>query len=135
MDFLKRLYPDNDKAALWLNKNVAGQPVILEAAGDSYTDYNQISMATGLPTIEGWLVHEWLWRGGFDQPGERASEVQQIYEGDLTTAQTLLKKYNVQYVIISNLEREKYPNINETKFSSLGKQVFSSGKTRIYKIN
>ena len=134
LNFIKRAYPDNYQVILWLNKNVGGQPVILEAAGDSYTDYNQISMATGLPTIEGWLVHEWLWRGGFDEPGKRASEVQQIYEGDINSAKNLLKKYQVEYVIISNLEREKYKNINESKFESLGKVVFESGKTKIFKI-
>jgi len=134
LQFLERLYPDNHQAILWLKQNVSGQPVILEAAGDSYTDYNQISMATGLPTVEGWLVHEWLWRGSFDEPGKRASEVQQIYEGDSTTAKNLLKKYQVQYLIVSQLEWEKYPSLNETKFASLGQLVFSSGSTKVFKI-
>lgn len=135
LKFLKRLYPDNYQAVLWLNRNVSGQPVILEAAGDSYTDYNQISMATGLPTIEGWLVHEWLWRGSFDEPGKRASEVQQIYEGNTTTAKALLAKYQVKYVIASKLEREKYKNIDEEKFDDLGKTVFESGETKIFEIS
>ena len=134
LNFIKQLYPDNYQVILWLNDNVSGQPVILEAAGDSYTDYNQISMATGLPTIEGWLVHEWLWRGGYDEPGKRAGEVQQIYEGDQITAKPLLTKYDVNYVIVGKLEREKYPKINEDKFNYLGKVVFKSGKTKVFKI-
>lgn len=134
LNFLKRSYPDNYQAILWFNREVSGQPVILEAVGDSYTDYNQISMVTGLPTVEGWLVHEWLWRGSFDEPGKRAGEVQQIYEGDLTAAKNLLGKYKVEYVIVGQLERQKYPNLNETKFSGLGKLVFSSGATKIFKI-
>ncbi len=46
----------------WFNSEVSGYHVIMEACGDSYTDYNMISAYTGLPTVRGWLVHEWLWR-------------------------------------------------------------------------
>jgi YYY domain-containing protein len=134
LKFLERAYPDNYQAILWLQKNVVGQPVILEAVGDSYTDYNQISMATGLPTVEGWLVHEWLWRGSFDEPGKRAGEIQTIYEGDSPAAKPLLEKYQVKYIIVGNLERQKYQKLNETKLSSLGKIVFESGSTRVFEV-
>ena len=79
LHFLQVSYPDNLAAINWLNKNVSGQPHIVEASGDSYTTFNQISMATGLPTIEGWLVHEWLWRGGYEAPAARVAEVEKIY--------------------------------------------------------
>ena len=134
-NFLKRLYPDDYQTILWLNKNIQGQPVILEAVGDSYTDYGRISMATGLPTVEGWLVHEWLWRGGFDEPGKRSREVQIIYESeDLGQTKQLLNKYQVKYVILGQMERQKYPNINEDKIKSLGEKVFESNTTAVYKL-
>ncbi len=79
LNFLKDQYPDNFAAIEWIQDNIAGQPVMLEAVGDSYTTFNQVSAVTGLPTIQGWLVHEWLWRGGFDQPGSRRDEVSLIY--------------------------------------------------------
>ena len=79
LKFLEISYPDNLAAINWLNLNVSGQPHIVEAVGDSYTTYNQFSMATGLPTIEGWVVHEWLWRGGYDAPAARQAEVDKIY--------------------------------------------------------
>ena len=63
--YLKTLYPDDYLAINWLNQNIKGQPVILEAQGDSYTDYARISANTGLPTVLGWTVHEWLWRGTY----------------------------------------------------------------------
>ena len=126
----------NDYAGIgWLKENVTGQPYILEAAGDSYTDYERISMATGLPTIEGWLVHEWLWRGSYDEPGKRTSEAQTIYESkDINQTNDLLKKYNVKYIVVGEMERTKYPAINEEKIKSLGKEVFKSGKTAIYEL-
>jgi len=136
LNFLDRLYPDDYAGILWLNKNVSGQPVVLEAVGDSYTDYERISMATGLPTIEGWLVHEWLWRGSYDEPGKRNGEVQQIYETtDPATAENLLKKYLVRYVVVGEMERKKYPNLSEEKFNTLGKVVFSQETHKIYQLN
>ncbi len=136
LQFLKRLYPDDFAAVAWFNENVKGQPVILEAVGDSYTDYERISIATGLPTIEGWLVHEWLWRGSFDEPGQRSAEVQTIYESsDLAETKRLLQKYQVRFVVIGGLERQKYPKLNEEKFSRLGKKVFESAKTVVFELS
>jgi len=135
LQFLRRLYPDDFESVLWLNQNISDQPVVLEAVGDSYTDYERISMATGLPTIEGWLVHEWLWRGSFDEPGKRSGEVQTIYETkNSAEAKQLLDKYKVKYVIVGGMEREKYPNLNEEKFQKISKKVFQSGTTSIYEL-
>ncbi|MBP9817131.1 hypothetical protein KBC75_00055 [Candidatus Shapirobacteria bacterium] len=135
LDFLKDSNPDNLLAIEWINKNIVGQPVILEAVGDSYTTFGQVSVATGLPTVEGWIVHEWLWRGGYDKPAARQSDVQQIYEAkDPEVARTLLQKYNVKYVFVGDKEFEKYPEINVANFDKLGKVVFTSGKTKIYQL-
>ncbi|HEX8924034.1 MAG TPA: DUF2298 domain-containing protein, partial [Patescibacteria group bacterium] len=134
LNYLKNSYPDNYNAILWMNKNIQGQPVILEAVGDSYTTFNQVSVATGLPTIEGWIVHEWLWRGGYDRPAARQAEVQKVYEAVKSDdALPILQKYNVRYIFVGDKEREKYPKLNEKIFPGLGaKIVFESGDTRVY---
>lgn len=135
LQFMQRLYPDDYRAIAWLNKNVPGQPNVLEAVGDSYTDYERISMATGLPTIEGWLVHEWLWRGSYDEPGKRSTEVQTIYEAkDINQTKELLKKYHIKYLVVGEMERQKYPNIDENNLKKLGTKVFESGSTVIYEL-
>lgn len=136
LDFIRDQYPDNYQAIKWINENIEGQPVMLEAVGDSYTTYNQISMATGLPTVQGWLVHEWLWRGGFDGPGARQTDVASIYESsDLSQTRLLLTKYNVRYVFVGPKEKEKYLSLNQEKFSQLGARiVFQSGETSIYQL-
>lgn len=123
-------YPGEYEAVVWLQQAVVGQPTILEAAGDSYTDHNLISAYTGLPTVQGWLVHEWLWRGSFDQPSKRASDVEKIYTGNTE----LLGEYSVSFVIIGQLEREKYPALAEEHFKNLGRLVFDSGGTKVYEI-
>jgi len=136
-DYLTEQFPDNLAVINWINQNVSGQPNMVEAVGDSYTKFNQVSSATGLPTIEGWLVHEWLWRGGYDGPGARSAEVSTVYEStDPVEVKNILQKYSVEYILVGNQEREKYPNLSEGKFITLGaKIVFQSGNTRFYEIN
>ncbi len=127
-------YPDDYKAIQWIQKNISGQPVILEAQGDSYTDYARVSSNTGLPTVLGWTVHEWLWRGSYDIPAPRIEEIKTIYESnDRQKTSDLLKKYNITYIFVGTLEREKY-SVNEDKIQNLSETVFNSGTTSIYKI-
>jgi len=125
--WLKDFYPQDKEIIDFLNKNVSGQPVILEAQGDSYTDYERVSAFTGLPTVAGWWVHQWLWRGSADVVGKRIPDIVEIYEGkDIEKTKEILKKYRIKYVIVSSLERQKYPNLNEEKFSIIGKKIFES---------
>lgn len=134
--YLATKYPTDARAITWLNKHIKGQPVILEAQGDSYTDYARISANTGLPTVLGWTVHEWLWRGSYDVPAPRITDVVTMYTSpSLQQTKALLKKYNVQYVFIGDLEREKYPNLDEGKFAKLGKIIYHDGTTKIYKLS
>jgi uncharacterized membrane protein len=125
--WLKETYPEDKEIIEWLNKKIAGQPVILEAQGDSYTDYERISAYTGLPTVAGWWVHEWLWRGSADVVGKRIPDIVNIYQSrDRKLTRDLIKKYHIKYVIVSQLERQKYPNLDEEKFSQLGRKVFET---------
>lgn len=134
--YLSNLYPGDYAAINWLNKNVKGQPVILEAQGDSYSDFARISANTGLPTVIGWTVHEWLWRGSYDIVSPRVSDVKLLYEtSSEEQARKLLNKYNVSYIYIGELEQQKYLNLDEEKFGVLGKLVFESGNTKIYQVN
>jgi len=142
-----------DYAAIrWLNAHVQNQPVILEASGDSYTDYCRISAFTGLPTVIGWQTHEWLWRTGRSTPdaygsvvSPRQADVLTLYTTtDQVRRQELLKKYQVAYIIIGDLERTKYSEIlsdgsrhvlvQEDLLSELGQIVFQEGTLLMIKI-
>ncbi|MBI2031523.1 MAG: hypothetical protein HYT08_02800 [Candidatus Levybacteria bacterium] len=134
--YLKSLYPTDYEAINWINKKIKNQPVMLEAQGDSYTDFARISANTGLPTVLGWTVHEWLWRGTYDIPAPRITEVKTIYETpDINVAKKLINKYKILYIFIGNLEYQQYPSLNESKFKILGTLVYQNGSTKIYKIN
>lgn len=126
------LMPDY-QAIQWLNENVKGQAVVLEANGESYTDYNRISAYTGLPTIMGWQTHEWLWRTSASTPSAygqvvvpRQDTVQRIYEGqDPVAVKQLLDIYQVEFIVIGKLERIKFPALNEALLQTEGQIVFS----------
>ena len=133
--YIKNKNVGDYEAIRWLNTHVINQPVIVEAQGDSYTDYERISANTGLPTILGWYVHEWLWRGQ-DAPNSRTEDIRNIYEShDILLTKKILQKYKVKYIILGSLEKEKYTQLYENKFKELGEKVFQSGNTTIYKTN
>jgi len=109
--------------------------VILEANGDSYTDNNLTSAYTGIPTIQGWYVHEWLWIGSTREINQRVKEIKEIYTLlDIDQTRKLLKKHGIDYVIIGSMEKTKFSNLNENKFKQLGKLIFSESDLNIYGI-
>lgn len=135
-NYIKKLYPEDYELITFINKNIKGSPVILEANGDSYTDYARISANTGLPTVIGWPVHEWLWRGSYDIVSPRITDVSNLYTiSDIQMAKKLIKKYKIYYAVFSSLEKQKYPNITEYNIQKLGKIIFQKGNTKLYKIN
>lgn len=134
--WLRDIYPGEYETILWLKENVEKGSVILEAPGDSYTDYNIISSYTGIPTVSGWYVHEWLWRGTPDFPQMRVNDITKIYQSfDPYSSLELLQKYGVKYVIVGTFERQKFPTLNEEKFTTIASVVFQSGTTKVYKLN
>lgn len=133
--FLKREYPDDYALIQWLRENIQGQPTVLEANGDSYTYYGRVSMSTGLPTIQGWYVHEWLWRDDYNLVQARVDEVKAIYESeDVNQTVELLNKYEVKYIVIGKLERDKFPELKEDKLLGLGTVVFELPTIKLIKL-
>ncbi|MBI3366436.1 hypothetical protein HY041_02300, partial [Candidatus Roizmanbacteria bacterium] len=136
--WLSTTYPEDKAIINYLNRYEKGQPVILEAQGDSYTDFGRISAFTGLPTVAGWLVHEWLWRGSSDVIARRIPNVITLYESpDVQKTRQLIEKYRIKYVIISKMERQKYTNLNEHKFGNIGRLIFrtNNGFGALYQVN
>ncbi len=133
--YLADLYPSDFDAMNWLNAHIAGQPVIIEAQGDSYTDYARVSANTGLPTVLGWTVHEWLWRGTYDIAPPRIDDITTFYEtSDITKADAIAKKYKIALIFVGELERKKYEKLNEKKFLTMGHAIYSKGLTTIYQL-
>ena len=123
----------------WLKKNVKGAPVVLEANGDSYSGYERVSAMTGLPTVLGWYVHEWLWRDDTADLNEKSADIESIYtSSDEEYVKELLEEYDVFYIFVGSKEREKYGDaLNEEVLNSLGEVVFQDEEysTYILKVN
>jgi len=132
LHWLKEKYPEDYAAILWLNAQVSGQPVILEAVGTSYSDFSRVSAFTGLPTVVGWPVHEWLWRGSYDIPAPRIEEVKSMYEEPFSLLSArMFEKYMVDYIFVGDKEREAYPALRSDQLRALGEVVFQNGGTFI----
>ena len=125
--FLEVDFPADAAAIRWLRENIEGSPVVLEADGLSYTEYERVSAMTGLPTILGWYTHEQLWRGNnVEDLNEKSAEVREIYTStDEQRVRSLLEKYDVSYIFVGSTEWDKYGgSLNEELLQSLGTVVF-----------
>ncbi len=129
-------------AIRWLNANVKGDPVIVEAVGDDYSSYGRISAFTGLPTIMGWAGHEVQWRlNWLNNPvnavnfNRRETDVQLIYTSlNSSVVLSTMAHYNAQYLYVGTLEYTRYPNANLHRFSSFMQVVYNADGTTIYKV-
>ena len=136
--FLETDFVEDAGAIRWLKENIQDSPVVLEANGDSYSNYERVSAMTGLPTVMGWYVHEWLWRNDVADLNEKSAEIETIYTStDTQKVQELIKKYDISYIFVGSCERDKYgANLNNAGLESLGEIVYQdpSYETYIVKI-
>ena len=108
LDYFARQYPGEREAIDWLSQR-PGSPVIAEAIRDDYSSYSRVSAFSGLPTILGWEQHQWMWRGSALFTKGRRQDIDRIYQSqDEKEVTALLIKYNVSYVFVGYLERDKY---------------------------
>ena len=122
--------PDEYAAILWLRHQPQG--VIVEAIGGSYSEYARMSTFSGQPTLLGWPGHESQWRGGYNEVGSRQQDVEAIYvTPDWQATKELLEGYNVDYVVIGNLERVTY-KVFEQKFAENLAVAYQTGSVTIY---
>jgi uncharacterized membrane protein len=126
----------------WLNNNIQGDPVIVEAVGPDYSDYARISAFTGLPTIMGWVGHEYQWRVNWlNRPANaadfdrRQNDVTAIYtNNNPDVVLSLMARYNAQYLYVGPLEEETYLGANLHRFGAFMQVVYSDHGVTIYKV-
>ncbi len=143
VEFLNDNTPYDYDAYLYLKNKRDGlelphkKKIILEASGDSYTHNNYFSVLLGWPSVIGWPVHEWTWRGSYDEVGIRRAEVGEIYQGDsIEKSEELLRKYKVDYIVVGETEQRIYGDYLKTlKLRNLGEVVFENEGIFIIKTN
>ena len=131
--FLETDYAEDVGAIRWLKENIEGSPVVLEANGDSYSEYERVSAMIGLPTVMGWYVHEWLWRNDVADLNAKADEIETIYTStNAAEVQMLVEKYDISYIFVGSCEREKYADLNNEVLQSLGEIVYQDPDYETY---
>jgi len=134
--YLAQAYPQDYAAIAWLNENVAGAPVILEAPGDQFKSYvyeGRVSAHTGLPTLLGWGGHEHQWRGSYEEQARREPDIERLYNSvDPGEVLALLERYGVRYVYVGPLERQRYSPSGLAKFAGLLDVVYEADGVTIY---
>tara|TARA_Y100001960_G_C14765661_1_gene876793 strand:- start:2401 stop:3528 length:1128 start_codon:yes stop_codon:yes gene_type:complete len=129
------------EAITWMNKNLLGTPVVLEANTPMYRWGSRISVYTGFPTILGWKWHQEQQRmNKHSEIQRRILDISTIYETkNIEKAITLIKKYEVEYIYIGRLEKLYYSSEGLSKFQSEMKgvieAVYSNKEVEIYKVN
>jgi|GEM_PF-2810160 uncharacterized membrane protein len=133
----------------YINTHIPERAVIAEASGDSYSIHGRISAFTGMIAPIGWMSHEAVWRIKKEDLADKSTsqnifaevngignDMRSLYEtSDIQAAKNIIDKYKIEYVFVGKLEKDDYPILDEKKFYSLGKPVFSSPNSNLFKID
>lgn len=124
----------------WMQENIKGTPVIVEANTPEYRWGTRYTIYTGLPGVVGWNWHQRQQRALFPSNWvtDRVDAVRFFYDTSSGEyAREFLAKYNVQYIIVGQLERVYHPDGIE-KFERLNgilwNKVYENGQTAIYEV-
>jgi uncharacterized membrane protein len=137
LDGLSFLSADDRAAIRWLSaqNTASGRVVIAEALGNEY-DPNSAGMATysGAATVLGWAGHELQWRGPLPTIGFRQTDLAALYrDAPREQVQSILDRYDVQYVVVGDQERRVYGDDVNTRFDGVLPLAFRSGGVVIYR--
>ena len=128
------------EAIRWIQQNVEGSPVMLEAVTPTYRWGGRVSIYTGLPNIAGWEWHQMQQRWNYRETVPmRIAEVALIYNTPSPQeALDVMRKYGVEYVYLGKVERLYYDQAGLAKFDTgLGgalEQVYENRDVQIFRV-
>jgi YYY domain-containing protein len=102
------------KAIRWMQANVDGSPVIVEANIPEYRWGTRYTIYTGLPGVVGWNWHQRQQRviTGSEQVTDRVMAVTDFYmTRSVDDAMAFLSQYNVKYIVWGQLEQIYYGDV------------------------
>lgn len=104
------------------------QSIILTAAVHDHP----VSALSGRKLIIGFPGNAWTW--GFSDWQQRESDVRIALKGDPVNTPNILKKYSVDYVLISGRERNFEPQTNENYFTENLTFIAGGEDYKLYKV-
>jgi YYY domain-containing protein len=137
------------EAIQWLQRHVAGSPIIVEAYSHPHPGFSpyrtitsRVSMYTGLPAVVGWDWHQRQQRAVL--PGHlvsrRVADVNLFYNTpDLREALVILDRYNIEYIYAGTLEWTYYHPEGLLKFDQLVelghlREVYRNAGVSVYEV-
>ncbi len=119
----KPLDISQDYAAIqYMQDSIQGSPVIVEGNTVEYKWGSRFSVQTGLPSVVGWSWHTRQHNSLIDGSviTKRIDEVAEFYNTvDLESARKFITKYDVEYIIVGDLERAHYTPEGLAKFQNM----------------
>ena len=128
------------EAIRWIQQNVQGSPVMLEAVTPTYRWGGRVSIYTGLPNIAGWEWHQMQQRWNYRETvPRRIAQVERIYNtSDTQEALDIMREHGVEYVYVGQVERLYYVPSGLAKFDTgldgALEQVYENGDVRIFRV-
>jgi uncharacterized membrane protein len=127
-------------AIRWMQENIKGTPVIVEAHTPEYRWGSRYTIYTGLPGVLGWnwhqrqqrvFMHEEVW--------SRENAINDFYSTtNIHQALDFIETFGVRYIIVGQLERAQYPDEGIIKFDIYEgiywQTVYHQGNTMIYEV-
>jgi uncharacterized membrane protein len=140
-DFAQRMDLSEDYRAIrWMQDNVRGSPVIVEANCPEYRWCTRFTIYTGLPGVVGWNWHQrqqrvltqtWV--------TDRVDAITNFYNStDIEFTRAFLRTYDVRYIVVGQLERAEYTPEGIAKFQLFEGEywdaVYRDTNTIIYEV-
>jgi YYY domain-containing protein len=129
------------RAIRWIQDNVQGSPVIVEANCPEYRWCTRFTIYTGLPGVVGWNWHQRQQRalGPPTAVTDRVDAIGEFYNTtNIEYARGFLDKYDVRYIIVGQLEHIYYEGAGLQKFERFDgndwKAVYQDMDTTIYEV-
>ena len=136
--YLDAYDPQEADAIRWLNHQVRGVQVLLEAHGSSYQEFGRISMNTGLPAILGWDYHVSQRAEPWEDINRRKEDVKALYlSQDRQEVESLIDRYHLAIVYAGRLEERTYGRKALAKFAEwddLFQPIFSNERVGIFAV-
>ncbi|RPI92352.1 MAG: hypothetical protein EHM39_13690 [Chloroflexi bacterium] len=124
----------------WLQENVEGTPVIMEAHQfpSEYHWNGRISIYTGLPTILGWRFHQ-IQQHTLPEMDKlvqtRENNIAAFYDlsgaDGIRAAMDLIDEYEIEYIVVGALERAFYGDVQTDPASGLQSAGHSPGLAKL----
>ncbi len=136
--FAKQRNRGEIQALEWLIEHAEPDAVVVEAVGGSYSEAGRVSAWTGLQTPIGWPGHESQWRCRPGSPcrilAGRFEDVERLYQStDEAEIRSILDKYDVSFVFVGSLERQKYAGGALGVFERMMPVAYQQGDVVIYR--